>query len=168
MVEGFCVEVMCHLIIFFFSQDTKVSSVPGSIEHTLEERINLYRMAVTNAKAAGETSKARRYERGLKVSRYSSNKQTLDTSFFYADLWQLTLSCFCLDTTDYAGISTERREDWRNRNSPSSCMWSIWWSQSAPCPCSFTWSARGVWQRCWDLPCLCRGRPCCHGSSFKH
>uniref|UniRef100_A0A671LPC6 Coiled-coil and C2 domain-containing protein 1B n=1 Tax=Sinocyclocheilus anshuiensis TaxID=1608454 RepID=A0A671LPC6_9TELE len=47
--------------------DTKVSSVPGSIEHTLEERINLYRMAVTNAKAAGETSKARRYERGLKT-----------------------------------------------------------------------------------------------------
>uniref|UniRef100_A0A671RTX3 Coiled-coil and C2 domain-containing protein 1B n=1 Tax=Sinocyclocheilus anshuiensis TaxID=1608454 RepID=A0A671RTX3_9TELE len=47
--------------------DTKVSSVPGSIEHTLEERINLYRMAITNAKAAGETSKARRYERGLKT-----------------------------------------------------------------------------------------------------
>uniref|UniRef100_A0A9J7YXW6 Coiled-coil and C2 domain-containing protein 1B n=1 Tax=Cyprinus carpio carpio TaxID=630221 RepID=A0A9J7YXW6_CYPCA len=46
---------------------TKVSSVPGSIEHTLEERLNLYRMAVTNAKAAGETSKARRYERGLKT-----------------------------------------------------------------------------------------------------
>uniref|UniRef100_A0A8C2DSL4 Coiled-coil and C2 domain-containing protein 1B n=1 Tax=Cyprinus carpio TaxID=7962 RepID=A0A8C2DSL4_CYPCA len=49
------------------SQNTKVSSVPGSIEHTLEERINLYRMAVTNAKATGETSKARRYERGLKT-----------------------------------------------------------------------------------------------------
>uniref|UniRef100_A0A8C2B212 Coiled-coil and C2 domain-containing protein 1B n=1 Tax=Cyprinus carpio TaxID=7962 RepID=A0A8C2B212_CYPCA len=48
-------------------QATKVSSVPGSIEHTLEERLNLYRMAVTNAKAAGETSKARRYERGLKT-----------------------------------------------------------------------------------------------------
>ncbi|XP_043119747.1 coiled-coil and C2 domain-containing protein 1B isoform X3 [Puntigrus tetrazona] len=49
------------------SQDNKVYSVPGSIEHTLEERINLYRMAVTNSKAAGETSKARRYERGLKT-----------------------------------------------------------------------------------------------------
>ncbi|XP_073704319.1 coiled-coil and C2 domain-containing protein 1B [Garra rufa] len=48
-------------------QDTKVSSVPGCTEHTLEERINMYRMAVTNAKAAGETSKARRYERGLKT-----------------------------------------------------------------------------------------------------
>uniref|UniRef100_A0A673MJK6 Coiled-coil and C2 domain-containing protein 1B n=1 Tax=Sinocyclocheilus rhinocerous TaxID=307959 RepID=A0A673MJK6_9TELE len=47
--------------------DTKVSSVPGSIEHTLEERINLYRRAVANAKAARETSKARRYERGLKT-----------------------------------------------------------------------------------------------------
>ncbi|XP_059358165.1 coiled-coil and C2 domain-containing protein 1B-like isoform X2 [Carassius carassius] len=49
------------------SKDTKVSSVPGSIEHMLEERLNLYRMAVNNAKAAGETSKARRYERGLKT-----------------------------------------------------------------------------------------------------
>ncbi|KAG1969295.1 coiled-coil and C2 domain-containing protein 1B [Pimephales promelas] len=49
------------------AQDTKASSVPGSIEHTLEERINLYRMAVTNAKSTGETSKARRYERGLKT-----------------------------------------------------------------------------------------------------
>lgn len=49
------------------AQDTKVSSVPGSIEHTLEERINLYRMAVSNAKSTGETSKARRYERGLKT-----------------------------------------------------------------------------------------------------
>uniref|UniRef100_A0A673N5F7 Coiled-coil and C2 domain-containing protein 1B n=1 Tax=Sinocyclocheilus rhinocerous TaxID=307959 RepID=A0A673N5F7_9TELE len=48
-------------------EDLLVSSVPGSIEHTLEERINLYRMAITNAKAAGETSKARRYERGLKT-----------------------------------------------------------------------------------------------------
>lgn len=47
--------------------ESQVSSVPGSIEHTLEERISLYRMAVTNAKAAGETSKARRYERGLKT-----------------------------------------------------------------------------------------------------
>uniref|UniRef100_A0A672QFC2 Coiled-coil and C2 domain-containing protein 1B n=1 Tax=Sinocyclocheilus grahami TaxID=75366 RepID=A0A672QFC2_SINGR len=55
------------IFILFFSQDTKVSSVPGSIERTLEERINLYRMAITNAKAAGETSKARRYERGLKT-----------------------------------------------------------------------------------------------------
>ncbi|XP_050982542.1 coiled-coil and C2 domain-containing protein 1B isoform X2 [Labeo rohita] len=48
-------------------QDTKVSSLPGSIEHTLEERINMYRLAVTNAKATGETSKVRRYERGLKT-----------------------------------------------------------------------------------------------------
>lgn len=64
------------MIFFFSSQDTKVSSVPGSIEHTLEERINLYRTAVTNAKSAGETSKARRYERGLKVSGYSVTTKT--------------------------------------------------------------------------------------------
>ncbi|XP_067310128.1 coiled-coil and C2 domain-containing protein 1B isoform X2 [Pseudorasbora parva] len=49
------------------AQDTRVSSVPGSIEYTLEERINMYRLAVTNAKSAGETSKARRYERALKT-----------------------------------------------------------------------------------------------------
>ncbi|XP_051555349.1 coiled-coil and C2 domain-containing protein 1B-like isoform X1 [Myxocyprinus asiaticus] len=48
-------------------QETKVSSVPGSIEHTLEERINMYRMAIANAKSAGESSKARRFERGLKT-----------------------------------------------------------------------------------------------------
>lgn len=69
---------MCHLLndFYFPSQDTKVSSLPGSIEHTLEERINMYRLAVTNAKATGETSKVRRYERGLKVSRYSVTAQT--------------------------------------------------------------------------------------------
>lgn len=49
------------------SQETKVISMPGSIEHTLEERINMYRTAVMNAKASGESSKARRYERGLKT-----------------------------------------------------------------------------------------------------
>ncbi|TRZ00794.1 hypothetical protein DNTS_017265 [Danionella cerebrum] len=49
------------------SQEPKVSSVAGSMEYTLEERINLYRMAITNANATGETSKARRYERGLKT-----------------------------------------------------------------------------------------------------
>ncbi len=84
MVDGFCVRshVPPHKFFFSLSQTTKISSLPGSIEHTLEERLNLYRMAVTNAKAAGETSKARRYERGLKVGRCSSNKQTLDTEFF--------------------------------------------------------------------------------------
>ncbi|XP_076837825.1 coiled-coil and C2 domain-containing protein 1B isoform X2 [Brachyhypopomus gauderio] len=48
-------------------QDPKTSSVVGSLEHTLEERISMYRTAVTNAKATGESSKARRYERGLKT-----------------------------------------------------------------------------------------------------
>ncbi|KAI7810192.1 putative coiled-coil and C2 domain-containing protein 1B, partial [Triplophysa rosa] len=46
-------------------QETKIISMPGSIEHTLEERSNMYRTAVMNAKASGESSKARRYERGL-------------------------------------------------------------------------------------------------------
>lgn len=49
------------------SQEPKVKSISGSIEHTLDERINMYRKAITNAKASGESSKARRYERGLKT-----------------------------------------------------------------------------------------------------
>uniref|UniRef100_A0A8C2B225 Coiled-coil and C2 domain-containing protein 1B n=1 Tax=Cyprinus carpio TaxID=7962 RepID=A0A8C2B225_CYPCA len=71
--EDLLVNETCDLLSVSFqcqhllNAATKVSSVPGSIEHTLEERLNLYRMAVTNAKAAGETSKARRYERGLKT-----------------------------------------------------------------------------------------------------
>ncbi|KAK1790695.1 hypothetical protein P4O66_014555 [Electrophorus voltai] len=48
-------------------QESKLTSIPGSIEHTLEERITMYRTAITNAKASGESSKARRYERGLKT-----------------------------------------------------------------------------------------------------
>ncbi|TMS09964.1 Coiled-coil and C2 domain-containing protein 1B [Larimichthys crocea] len=47
--------------------EVKVSSaVPGSLQHTLEERIAMYKTASQNAKTAGETSKARRYDRGLK------------------------------------------------------------------------------------------------------
>ncbi|XP_051261922.1 coiled-coil and C2 domain-containing protein 1B isoform X2 [Dicentrarchus labrax] len=49
-------------------QEVKVSSaVPGSLQHTLEERVATYKMALQNAKTAGETSKARRYDRGLKT-----------------------------------------------------------------------------------------------------
>uniref|UniRef100_A0AAR2J0W8 C2 domain-containing protein n=1 Tax=Pygocentrus nattereri TaxID=42514 RepID=A0AAR2J0W8_PYGNA len=48
-------------------QERKPSAVVGSVEHTLEERISMYRTAITNAKTAGESTKARRYERGLKT-----------------------------------------------------------------------------------------------------
>ncbi|KAB5535951.1 hypothetical protein PHYPO_G00123770 [Pangasianodon hypophthalmus] len=58
-------------------QEVKVSSttittpaaaaVCGSVEHTLQERILMYNSAITNAKAAGESAKARRYDRGLKT-----------------------------------------------------------------------------------------------------
>uniref|UniRef100_A0A674NLX8 Coiled-coil and C2 domain-containing protein 1B n=1 Tax=Takifugu rubripes TaxID=31033 RepID=A0A674NLX8_TAKRU len=49
-------------------QDMKTSSAaPGSLQHTLEERISLYKIAIQNSKTAGEASKARRYERGLKT-----------------------------------------------------------------------------------------------------
>uniref|UniRef100_A0A4W5JEQ0 DM14 domain-containing protein n=1 Tax=Hucho hucho TaxID=62062 RepID=A0A4W5JEQ0_9TELE len=40
-------------------------AVPGSLQHTLEERLTMYRTAVAHAKASGESSKARRYDRGL-------------------------------------------------------------------------------------------------------
>ncbi|XP_068455514.1 coiled-coil and C2 domain-containing protein 1B [Clinocottus analis] len=49
-------------------QDMKVSSAaPGSLQHTLEERVFMYKTALQNAKTAGETSKVRRYDRGLKT-----------------------------------------------------------------------------------------------------
>ncbi|XP_069050076.1 coiled-coil and C2 domain-containing protein 1B isoform X1 [Lepisosteus oculatus] len=48
-------------------QVAKVPAVPGSVEHTLEERIEMYQAAISNAKSAGDSSKARRYERGLKT-----------------------------------------------------------------------------------------------------
>ncbi|XP_074508082.1 coiled-coil and C2 domain-containing protein 1B isoform X3 [Sebastes fasciatus] len=50
------------------TQEVKVSSAaPGSLQHTLEERVVMYKTALQNAKTAGETSKARRYDRGLKT-----------------------------------------------------------------------------------------------------
>ncbi|XP_054479145.1 coiled-coil and C2 domain-containing protein 1B isoform X2 [Anoplopoma fimbria] len=49
-------------------QEVKVSSAaPGSLQHTLEERVIMYKTALQNAKTAGETSKVRRYDRGLKT-----------------------------------------------------------------------------------------------------
>ncbi|XP_048845718.1 coiled-coil and C2 domain-containing protein 1B [Brienomyrus brachyistius] len=48
------------------AQQVKDSAAPGSLEHTLAERIQMYQTAVANANASGEASKARRYERGLK------------------------------------------------------------------------------------------------------
>ncbi|XP_024921847.1 coiled-coil and C2 domain-containing protein 1B isoform X1 [Cynoglossus semilaevis] len=49
-------------------QEVKVSSAPpGSLQHTLEERISMYKTASQNAKRAGESSKARRFDRGLKT-----------------------------------------------------------------------------------------------------
>lgn len=38
------------------------------LEACLAERIDMYQTAISNANAEGETSKARRYDRGLKVS----------------------------------------------------------------------------------------------------
>lgn len=46
------------------------AAVGGSVERTLQERIVMYNSAVANAKAAGESAKARRYDRGLKVFRF--------------------------------------------------------------------------------------------------
>ncbi|XP_077371742.1 coiled-coil and C2 domain-containing protein 1B [Festucalex cinctus] len=44
-----------------------VATVPGSLQHTLEERLAMYKTALYNAKTAGEGAKARRIERGLKT-----------------------------------------------------------------------------------------------------
>uniref|UniRef100_A0A671PHI3 Coiled-coil and C2 domain-containing protein 1B n=1 Tax=Sinocyclocheilus anshuiensis TaxID=1608454 RepID=A0A671PHI3_9TELE len=43
------------------------SNAPTSLEAHLQERLDMYQTAITNAKAMGETSKARRYDRGLKT-----------------------------------------------------------------------------------------------------
>ncbi|XP_030607028.1 coiled-coil and C2 domain-containing protein 1B [Archocentrus centrarchus] len=49
-------------------EEVKVSSAaPGSLQHTLEERLAMYKTALQNAKTAGEASKARRYDRGVKT-----------------------------------------------------------------------------------------------------
>ncbi|XP_067331717.1 coiled-coil and C2 domain-containing protein 1B isoform X3 [Channa argus] len=49
-------------------QEVKVSSAdPGSLQHTLEERVVMYKTALQNAKTVGDTSKARRFDRGLKT-----------------------------------------------------------------------------------------------------
>uniref|UniRef100_A0A671PHK8 Coiled-coil and C2 domain-containing protein 1B n=1 Tax=Sinocyclocheilus anshuiensis TaxID=1608454 RepID=A0A671PHK8_9TELE len=42
-------------------------NAPTSLEAHLQERLDMYQTAITNAKAMGETSKARRYDRGLKT-----------------------------------------------------------------------------------------------------
>lgn len=42
------------------------SAAPGSVQQTLEERVAMYQTALKNAKAAGEASKVRRLQRGLK------------------------------------------------------------------------------------------------------
>lgn len=63
------------VVVLVKQQEVKVSSaVPGSLQHTLEERIAMYKTASQNAKTAGETSKARRYDRGLKVSERCMHK----------------------------------------------------------------------------------------------
>lgn len=49
---------------FFFVQETKESSSDLNI---LLEREKMYKQAIENANKAGEGSKARRYDRGLKV-----------------------------------------------------------------------------------------------------
>ncbi|XP_041127098.1 coiled-coil and C2 domain-containing protein 1B-like isoform X2 [Polyodon spathula] len=48
-------------------QVPEVTAASSGIQCTLEERIGMYKTAISNAKASGETSKARRYERGLKT-----------------------------------------------------------------------------------------------------
>ncbi|KAJ8011051.1 hypothetical protein DPEC_G00054170 [Dallia pectoralis] len=43
------------------------AAVPGSLQHTIEDRLGMYREAAAHAKTSQESSKARRYDRGLKT-----------------------------------------------------------------------------------------------------
>uniref|UniRef100_A0A8C9WXR7 Coiled-coil and C2 domain-containing protein 1B n=1 Tax=Sander lucioperca TaxID=283035 RepID=A0A8C9WXR7_SANLU len=66
--EDLLVGVAYLPVVLLKQQDVKVSSAaPGSLQHTLEERVIMYKTALQNAKTAGDTSKARRYDRGLKT-----------------------------------------------------------------------------------------------------
>ncbi|XP_067846315.1 coiled-coil and C2 domain-containing protein 1B isoform X2 [Heptranchias perlo] len=49
------------------SESSAVPVNAGGLQGALEERLQMYRVAISNAKKAGETSKIRRYERGLKT-----------------------------------------------------------------------------------------------------
>ncbi|XP_078417243.1 coiled-coil and C2 domain-containing protein 1B [Cetorhinus maximus] len=48
-------------------QLSAVSVNSGGLQDTLEDRLQMYRVAISNAKQTGETSKMKRYERGLKT-----------------------------------------------------------------------------------------------------
>uniref|UniRef100_A0A4W3GQU9 Coiled-coil and C2 domain-containing protein 1B n=1 Tax=Callorhinchus milii TaxID=7868 RepID=A0A4W3GQU9_CALMI len=62
-------EMLCSCICF--SPGWKVQhlspAAPAGVESVLTERIDAYKSAINNAKQSGESSKVRRYERGLKT-----------------------------------------------------------------------------------------------------
>lgn len=56
-------------------QEAKRSAAPpGSLQHTLQERVAMYRTALKHATTAGDASKSRRYDRGLKVGEAGSTE----------------------------------------------------------------------------------------------
>uniref|UniRef100_A0A8C5N7F0 Coiled-coil and C2 domain-containing protein 1B n=1 Tax=Gouania willdenowi TaxID=441366 RepID=A0A8C5N7F0_GOUWI len=60
-------SVSAHCCFWGKQEVTVSTATPGSLQYTLESRVTVYKMALQNAKTAGETSKARRYDRGLKT-----------------------------------------------------------------------------------------------------
>ncbi|XP_064415879.1 coiled-coil and C2 domain-containing protein 1B isoform X2 [Latimeria chalumnae] len=56
---------MVHPVTEVESKEVTVAS--SGLQKTLEDRIEMYKASISNAKEAGETSKVRRYERGLKT-----------------------------------------------------------------------------------------------------
>lgn len=57
------------LICFIISSETtSLPAVTSELQQTIEERIESYRTAISNAEQAGEGARVRRYQRGLKVS----------------------------------------------------------------------------------------------------
>ncbi|XP_078090992.1 coiled-coil and C2 domain-containing protein 1A [Mustelus asterias] len=51
----------------YIPQSNPTPGITGGLENTLVERVDMYRSAIDNAKQSGESSKIRRYERGLKT-----------------------------------------------------------------------------------------------------
>uniref|UniRef100_H2LF51 Coiled-coil and C2 domain containing 1B n=1 Tax=Oryzias latipes TaxID=8090 RepID=H2LF51_ORYLA len=61
------INYFCGVFCVKEQEVTVSSAAPGSLQHTVEQRMLLYKSALQNAQTAGETSKAKRYHRGLKT-----------------------------------------------------------------------------------------------------
>uniref|UniRef100_A0A7N6BPP4 Coiled-coil and C2 domain-containing protein 1B n=1 Tax=Anabas testudineus TaxID=64144 RepID=A0A7N6BPP4_ANATE len=68
--EGRGEKYKCHLLQSYLASHSTPPAAPSGatgLESRILERIEMYKTAIANAKAVGETSKIRRYDRGLKT-----------------------------------------------------------------------------------------------------